>query len=402
MSKQPTLSERNVIVIVSAIQFINILDFMMVMPLGPDFAEALNISPSHIGIVGGAYTAAAAVSGFVGSFFLDRFDRRIALTWALSGLVVGTLAGGFAQNLTTLILARVLAGIFGGPAASLSLAVVADVIPPERRGKAMGIVMGSFSLASVFGVPAGLELAHWGNWQTPFFALGSVGAFTAVLANRLLPDLKLHFDASGKSKPRMPIRALLTRGPVVISYLMALSIMVAAFLIIPNIATYVQINLDYPRHKMGLLYMAGGIVSFFSMRIVGVLTDKKGAIFTALIGTGIFLTVIFVGFFHYLSFLPVFVIFIFFMLGMTTRSVSFQTFTSKVPSPNERAGFLSIQSTVQHLGCAIGAFLSSHFLYETSDGKLGGIKELAIASMILASLMPIFMAMAQKRMTREN
>ena len=75
---------------VGAIQFVNILDFMMVMPLGPDFASALDIPTSHIGVVGGSYTLAAALAGLVGLPFLDRFDRRLALGVSMLGLVVGT------------------------------------------------------------------------------------------------------------------------------------------------------------------------------------------------------------------------------------------------------------------------------------------------------------------------
>ncbi|MBL8720617.1 MAG: MFS transporter, partial [Myxococcales bacterium] len=93
---------------------------MMVMPLGPDFARQLGISTSHIGYVGGAYTAAAAVSGLVGALFLDRFDRRSALVLSMLGLALGTAAGAFACGLPSLMLARVLAGAFGGPATSVS------------------------------------------------------------------------------------------------------------------------------------------------------------------------------------------------------------------------------------------------------------------------------------------
>jgi predicted MFS family arabinose efflux permease len=129
------------------------------MPLGPDFARSLGIDTSHIGLVGGSYTAAAAVTGVVGSMYLDRFDRRLALGVTMLGLVLGTVAGGFAVGLGSLLAARLIAGAFGGPATSLSLAVIADTVPPERRGKAIGAVMGAFSIASILGVPAGLELA---------------------------------------------------------------------------------------------------------------------------------------------------------------------------------------------------------------------------------------------------
>src|SRR5690554_3091237 len=88
----PAASERLIVFLVGAVQFVNILDFVMVMPLGPDFARALGVPVADLGYVGGAYTAAAAVSGLIGSFFLDRLDRRPALVAAMLGLVAGTAA----------------------------------------------------------------------------------------------------------------------------------------------------------------------------------------------------------------------------------------------------------------------------------------------------------------------
>ena len=142
------ISERRLLVALALVQFVNVLDFMMVMPLGPDFVQALGIPSSRLGLVAGSYTASAAVSGLVGMLFLDRFDRKKALVVALTGLAFGTLAGGLATGLGSLMVARVLAGAFGGPATALGLAIIADVIPPARRGQALGAVMGAFSVAS--------------------------------------------------------------------------------------------------------------------------------------------------------------------------------------------------------------------------------------------------------------
>ncbi|HNH48665.1 MAG TPA: MFS transporter, partial [Myxococcota bacterium] len=119
-------SERNLLLLIAAVQFVNILDFMMVMPLGPDFAVDLGIPTARLGLIGGSYTASAAVAGIVGARFLDRFDRRSALAVSMTGLVVATALGGFAWNFPSLLAARVLAGAFGGPATSVSMAVVAD------------------------------------------------------------------------------------------------------------------------------------------------------------------------------------------------------------------------------------------------------------------------------------
>ena len=63
-------SERLIIFLVGAIQFINILDFMMVMPLGPDFAGRSGSRPRISGRSAGSYTAAAAIAGIVARAFL--------------------------------------------------------------------------------------------------------------------------------------------------------------------------------------------------------------------------------------------------------------------------------------------------------------------------------------------
>ena len=118
------------IILVAMVQLVNVLDFVMVMPLGQDFARALGIDEARLGWIGGSYTLAAAVSGIVSARFLDRFDRRKALAVAMFGLVCATAAGGMAQGLPTMMAARIVAGMFGGPATSVSLAIIADVVPP--------------------------------------------------------------------------------------------------------------------------------------------------------------------------------------------------------------------------------------------------------------------------------
>src|SRR3954466_11528798 len=101
-------SERTVIFLIGAVQFVNILDFMMVLPLGPFFAGPLGIPASRIGVIGGSYTAAAAVSGIACSFFLAPFDRRKALGFAVAGLVVATALGGLSLGFGSMVFARIL------------------------------------------------------------------------------------------------------------------------------------------------------------------------------------------------------------------------------------------------------------------------------------------------------
>ena len=259
---QPHPSEGSIILLIGAVQFVNILDFMMVMPLGPFFAGPLGIPASRIGVVGGSYTAAAALSGIACSFFLDRFDRRKALGVAVAGLVAATALGGFSTGFAWMISARVLAGLFGGPATSLSLSIVADVIPAERRGKALGAVMGAFSVAAVLGVPTGLELARWGGWRLPFFSVAGMGLVLLPIAISLLPPLTGHLTAARAQRPRMI--GLLARSTVQLSALATVVVMGSAFLLVPVVGALTQ---RVSAYKMVVFGSILGTASVFIMAV---------------------------------------------------------------------------------------------------------------------------------------
>jgi predicted MFS family arabinose efflux permease len=397
-----SLSERKLVFLIGSVQFINTLDFMMVMPLGPDFARALDIPSSQLGLIGGSYTAAAAVAGIACAFFLDRFDRRTALAVALAGLVAGTAAGGLATGLGTLLATRVIAGAFGGPATSLALAIVSDAVPPERRGRAMGAVMGAFSVASVLGVPAGLELARLGGWRAPFFTVAALGAVITAAAVALLPPQRAHLTTSSRGAPdrrgaRSSFRAVLSRPVAQLSLTGTAVSVIANFALIPNLSAYFQFNRGYPRDRLGLLYMIGGAISFGTTRLAGWLTDRHGAPAVTACGSLAFITVLLVGFIYPVSSLPVLAIFVGFMVTQSFRFVPMQALTSRVPEPRERASFMSAQSAVQHLASAAGAMIGAQLLTEQAGGALDGIDVLAWFGVATSALLPAILLAVDRR-----
>jgi len=394
------VTERLLIFLIGAVQFVNILDFMMVMPLGPDFARALDIPVSKLGLVGGSYTLAAAVAGLVGSVFLDRFDRRSALALAMGGLALGTFAGGFAIGLRSLLAARVLAGLFGGPATSLSLSIIADAVPVQRRGRALGAVMGAFSMAQVLGVPASLKVAEWAGWQAPFFCVAGLGLLITAGTITLLPPMRDHLLAVPAGSAPRPPRAPLFRRTVVVSYAMTAVAMGAGFLLIPNLSAYVQFNLGYPRSSLWKLYGAGGVLSFITLRVVGKLVDRFGSFRVGTVGSLLMFFAVWVIFIDVPPHPPVLLLFLFLLLGLSVRNIAYSTLTSKVPGPAERARFMSFQSAVQHLASAAGAIVSSFVLAQNSAGRLLHMPRLGVLSLVLVASFPALLWVVERAVNR--
>jgi predicted MFS family arabinose efflux permease len=394
------VSERRVIFLVGAVQFVNVLDFTMVMPLGPDFAHALGIPTSQLGKVVAGYGPAAALAGLLGSFFLDRFDRRKALAVAMLGLVAGTLAGGLAHGLGSLTLARVIAGAFGGPATSIAYAIVADVIPPARRGKALGAVMGAFSVAQVLGVSAAVVVSRHFGWRMPFFGTAALGFVVTLGAILLLPPLRLHLTAPA-TEESASLRELLSRPTVLASYAMTATLMASGFILIPNLPAYLLGNLAYPRDAYPWLLGIGGLASFVTLRLVGRLVDRFGSFTVAAYSVAGALVITYVYFVRPPAHPPVMLLHICFLIALGARNVAYNALTSKVPRPRERARFLSIQSTVYHATAGLASWLSSGLLDARPDGTLVGVGRLAAISMTLGALVPLWVRVVEARVRDE-
>lgn len=388
------MKERSVVLLVAAVQFVNILDFMMVMPLGPDFADSLGIPTSHIGYLGGAYTLSAAVAGIAGARVLDRFDRRSALLVSMLGLVVATALGGFATGLYTLLGARLLAGAFGGPATSVALAIVADVVPAARRGKAVGTVMSAFSIASILGVPAGLRSAQWFGWRSPFFGVAALGLVVTLFAFVVMPPLRAHLSpSSGRPTGRGTLRFDgLTRATL----LNTACVMLGVFAVVPNISAFLQKNIGYPRDRLDALYFVGGVASFFSNRLVGVLVDRFGATRMVAAGTAVFMLTLYFGFLHPLEVEHVLFLFPLLMLSGTLRGVPMNTLASRVPAPDVRARFMSAQNAVQHIASAFGALGASVVLTADETGRLYGMHHVALFALVISVVVPLISAYVER------
>jgi predicted MFS family arabinose efflux permease len=270
--------ERRLLLALAAIQFTNIVDFMVMMPLGPQLTELFRISDAQFGLLVSAYTLAAGASGVFASAYVDKFGRRALMLFMYAGFGLATLACALSPSYTTLLIARVVAGVFGGVLSALVQTVVADAVPYARRGQAMGLVMASFSLATVAGVPGSLMLAAQWGWHMPFFALALVALPVWWFTLRNLPELTAHLQVVKKLTALQAIRAVLADANHWRAFLLALCLMSAGFSIIPYITIYLSANLGLTQQQIPLIYLAGGVATLMSSRLVGKLADRWGKV----------------------------------------------------------------------------------------------------------------------------
>eukprot|EP01037_Dinobryon_pediforme_P040488 gene40488-49639_t len=127
--------QKTVVAMLAFLQFAVILDFMLMSPLGAVIMPALKIAPSQFGLVVSAYAFSAGISGLLTAGFADRFDRKRLLLFFYTGFIFGTLWCGLAQSFESLLIARIVTGLFGGVIGSVVLAISTDLFPPAMRGR---------------------------------------------------------------------------------------------------------------------------------------------------------------------------------------------------------------------------------------------------------------------------
>ncbi|MEU7699864.1 MFS transporter [Streptomyces sp. NPDC039028] len=182
----------------------------------PDIGADLGVSVSLAGQSVTAFTLCYALAAPLFSAVLARWGTRTVLVTALVVFVfanTGTaLTGSYAGLLGTRALAGAAAGLFTPAAATAAVALV----PPERRGRALGLVLGGMSAGTVLGVPLGLLVAADAGWRAALWlitglgavALAGVGAGLPPVRGAAAPSLRSRFAAL--ARPRVAVVVAVT------------------------------------------------------------------------------------------------------------------------------------------------------------------------------------------------
>ena len=370
----------------AGIQFTHIVDFMVMMPLGPLFTKLFNISDAKFGLLVSAYTFSAGASGLLASFYVDRFSRKKLLLTLYVLFAAATLACGLAQSYDTLILARIAAGAFGGVLAAMTQTIVADVIPFERRGRAMGIVMSAFALASVAGVPAGLFLAAQFNWHTPFFVLAAVSLALTAGAWVTLPPLADHLQHQ-RSSPLASIVEVLRDANHQKAFAFTALMMIAGFTVIPYITIYTTTNGGLTVQQLPYVYLLGGAATLVTARWVGKLTDSVGKAkmfrFTAVFAM---LSIWLVTLCAPLGLWGILLVTTLMFIGMNGRMIPGMAVATSAANPKHRGTFMALNSSIQSAAMGLASFVGGLVISRDAQGLVQYFWVNALLGMVATGL----------------
>ena len=175
-------------VLVAFAAFMEVLDTTIANVALPYIAGGLGVSEDEASWVVTTYLVANAVSLTGSSYFAQRLGRKRFFLICLALFTASSVLCGFAPNLQSLLLFRILQGLGGGGMVPVAQSILASAFPPEKRGQGFALFGIAVVVAPVVGPTLGGWIADNVSWQWCFLINGPVGIVALGLIGALLRE----------------------------------------------------------------------------------------------------------------------------------------------------------------------------------------------------------------------
>lgn len=383
-----TRAEWGLVLVLVAVQFTHMVDFVIIMPLGERIMTEFQIGPDKFSWVVAAYAWAAGLASLLAGPVMDRFDRKTVLLAMYGGFTVSTLACGLAPTYELLVAARAAAGVFGGLSAVALMIMIGDVFPSEKRGRAVGAVTSAFAVASIVGLPAGLLFSGMFGRAAPFTALAVLSAGVWALGWVRLPAVRGHLAAARKD-PVAEFVAVVREPAHLWAFGFSFFTVLGTFTVASFMGPFLMSQNGWQEWPdLAVMYAAAGACTLVGMNAVGRLADRtpRRQLFRVMAAGAL---VVAVG----VTNLPPVPLAVAvagvsaFMVMAAGRMVPAQALLLGVPVPQLRGAFLSLNTAVQHLATGIAPLIAGLLLHRVPEtGRLEGFPLVGVVSAVTAAV----------------
>jgi len=273
---QPLRHYPLVLASLALVLFTTSAQFLIVSPILPRIAEDLGVPEARLGGLVTAYAVAVGGFAFLSGPVSDKLGRRTVLRWGTAWMALALLLHGFASSFELLVLLRFLAGTASGFLGGAAVAYIGDMVPYERRGRAMGIITSGFALGQVVGIPIGTVLAGWFGYRVPFVAFGVLMAACSVLCWTVLAEGPRREGVFGLAEAIDGYRFVLRRGDLIAVNLAGATMMLSVGAFIVYEPLWIERTHGATENGIALLFVVGGLANIVSGAAAGYASDRIG------------------------------------------------------------------------------------------------------------------------------
>ncbi len=167
--------------------FAGALDLGVLSPALPAIAREFAVPTSDLAWIFTLYLLVTVASIAIASTLADRLGRRAIYMTCIGLFALGSIVAVIAPNYGIFLLARAIQALGAGGVFPVATAAIGDVVEPQRRGRALGLVAATWGLAAVIGPAFGGVVTHFVSWRWIFVLNFPLAAIVLFLAYRYIP-----------------------------------------------------------------------------------------------------------------------------------------------------------------------------------------------------------------------
>ena len=234
-----------------------------------DLAADLDVTVARAGQLIAVFAITSAIASPLVVSALSRFERKRILIASLLGVCVVNLTTAFLPTFESFMAARVIVAIVSAAVMPMAGAIGAGLVPPDKQGQALGIILSGLTIAFIAGVPMGTVVGGAFGWRATFL-------FAALVALAVIPAIAFVVPASepGHVAPKADWGVI--RRPVVQLALFLIGMaFVAAYPIIAYLGPIITITTGFEGASIGAMQSAIGFGSVGGLVLGSLLADRR-------------------------------------------------------------------------------------------------------------------------------
>lgn len=192
----------------------------------PQVAEGLGVSVPTAGYLVSGYAGGIAIGGPLLALATNGISRKALLLGLAIAFTIGQAACALAPDFSSMLLLRIAVAVAHGAYFGVAMVVAVGLVPEDKRGMAVAVILSGLTVSNVIGVPAGTAIGTLWGWRATFWVMGALGVLATLAMLALLPRTA---GASNRQAGLAREVRVLARQQVWTSLILMLMLMIGQF-----------------------------------------------------------------------------------------------------------------------------------------------------------------------------
>ncbi|OAM74332.1 MFS transporter [Devosia elaeis] len=238
----------------------------------PDVALGLGVSIPVAGFLISGYAMGIALGGPLLTLLTKKLNRKRLVLLLGAGFTLGQALCAIAPSFETLMLARIFVSVLHGSYFGIAFILATGLVPPERRGFAMALILAGLTVSNILGVPGGTAIGNALGWRTTFWAVGALGLIATLIVAAALPANAGAAATGGGFRREF---SALRRQQVASGLLVAVLVMIGQYSLFTYIAPLLTEITGLDSQAIPVILLLYGVGSTIGVFIGGRLADWR-------------------------------------------------------------------------------------------------------------------------------